>query len=46
LRAGANGYVVKSEAATELMPAIAAALSGKVFLSERIAEQVYRNKEH
>lgn len=46
LRVGANGYVVKSEAATDLMPAIAAALAGKVFLSARVAEQVYRPTQH
>jgi DNA-binding NarL/FixJ family response regulator len=39
LRAGANGYVVKSEAATDLLPAIDAAVSGRVFLSERLAER-------
>jgi two-component system secretion response regulator SsrB len=39
LRAGANGYVVKSEAETDLLPAITAAVSGRVFLSQRLAER-------
>jgi DNA-binding NarL/FixJ family response regulator len=33
LRAGGSGYVVKSNGATELLPAIAAVLEGKQFVS-------------
>jgi len=33
LRTGANGYVVKSDAASELLPAVEAVLQGKQFVS-------------
>jgi DNA-binding NarL/FixJ family response regulator len=37
LKTGANGYVVKSDAATELLPAIKAVLEGKRFISASLA---------
>ena len=37
LRTGASGYVVKSDAAGELLPAVEAVLHGKPFLSGRLA---------
>jgi two-component system, NarL family, response regulator NreC len=37
LRMGGDGYVVKSEAATELLPAIKAILQGKRFISAALA---------
>ena len=37
LRTGAGGYVVKSEAASELLPAIKAVLEGKRFISASLA---------
>ena len=36
LNAGGIGYVVKSDAFSELLPAIAAAASGATYLSERV----------
>lgn len=38
LRTGATGYVVKSDAASELMPAVTAVLQGKQFVSSRFAD--------
>jgi DNA-binding NarL/FixJ family response regulator len=38
LRAGGSGYVVKSRAATELIPALTTILSGDLFLSSRIVD--------
>jgi len=38
LRTGAGGYVVKSEAASELIPAVEAVLQDKQFLSASLAE--------
>ena len=40
LRVGAEGYVVKSDAASELLPAVKAVLEGKPFVSSRLATQV------
>jgi DNA-binding NarL/FixJ family response regulator len=37
LRTGASGYILKSDAARELMPAIRAVLQGKQFVSARFA---------
>ena len=37
LRVGASGYVVKSDAAGELLPAVRAILGGKQFVSARLA---------
>jgi DNA-binding NarL/FixJ family response regulator len=37
LKTGAHGYVVKSDAATELLPAIEAILEGKRFISASLA---------
>jgi DNA-binding NarL/FixJ family response regulator len=37
LRTGAGGYVVKSDAASELLPAIKAVLEGKRFISASLA---------
>jgi len=36
-RRGARGYVVKSNGASELLPAVEAVLEGKQFISERLA---------
>lgn len=38
LRAGGGGYVVKSDAARELLPAIKAILEGKRFISSTLAD--------
>jgi DNA-binding NarL/FixJ family response regulator len=40
LRTGASGYVVKSDVANELLPAIGAVLEGKHFLSISLADRV------
>ena len=40
LRTGAHGYVVKSAAATELLPAVEAVLQGKQFVSENLTGPV------
>jgi DNA-binding NarL/FixJ family response regulator len=37
LRSGARGYVVKSDAGTELLEAVEAVLQGKYFISARLA---------
>ena len=39
LRAGGGGYVVKSDAARELLPAIKAILEGKLFISTILADR-------
>jgi len=46
LRAGAGGYVIKSSAATELLPAIAAVLQGKRFLSAGSSGPPLGDEEH
>lgn len=38
LRTGAGGYLVKSDAASELLPAVKALLEGKRFVSARLAD--------
>lgn len=40
LRAGARGYVMKAEAAATVMTAIHRVLSGKIYTSEKVAEQL------
>ncbi|EWS57214.1 Nitrogen regulation protein C [Hydrogenophaga sp. T4] len=40
LQAGANGYVTKDSAATELVAAVRKVVSGGVFLSAQLAERV------
>lgn len=40
-RAGARGYVVKSNAGSELLPAIAAVLEGRYFSSSGLGENVF-----
>jgi len=40
LRAGAKGYVVKHEAAEEIVTAIRNVLSGKVYISKTMAERL------
>jgi DNA-binding NarL/FixJ family response regulator len=42
LRMGADGYVIKSNAVTELLPAVEAVLQGRQFVSEILAENVLR----
>jgi len=37
LQAGAAGYVIKDMAAEELIPAIRSVMSGKIYLSQRVA---------
>jgi len=39
LRTGAEGYVVKSDAASELLPAVEAVLQGKQFVSASLSQQ-------
>ncbi|HZS10462.1 MAG TPA: response regulator transcription factor [Blastocatellia bacterium] len=43
LRAGASGYVLKQSASTELIRAIRAVASGKIYLDPAITEQVVGN---
>lgn len=40
LRAGASGYVMKGEAAATVMDAIRRVLSGKIYISEKVNNQV------
>ena len=40
LRAGASGYVMKAEAAGTVMAAIQRVLSGKIYISEKITDQL------
>lgn len=40
LTVGASGYVVKSDAGSELLPAVKAVLSGKQFISSSLADLV------
>jgi len=42
LRIGAIGYVLKSDSAKDLLPAMAAALRGEIFLSTNLGILVYR----
>ena len=42
LRIGASGYVVKSDSAKDLLPAMAAVLRGEIFLSANLGMSVYR----
>ncbi|HXG51693.1 MAG TPA: response regulator transcription factor [candidate division Zixibacteria bacterium] len=42
LRSGVKGYVLKTQAASELVEAIRAALNGKMYLSPSISESVVR----
>jgi DNA-binding NarL/FixJ family response regulator len=46
LRAGARGYIMKREAITGLVGAIRQVLSGRVFVSERIAQSVLGRLVH
>ena len=41
LEAGASGYVLKGEAASELLLAVRAALAGRTYLSSELAGAVY-----
>ena len=41
MRAGGNGYVVKSGAGTELLPAVTAVLQGKRFASARLGDNIF-----
>jgi DNA-binding NarL/FixJ family response regulator len=45
LRAGANGYVMKAEAAATVMAAIHRVLSGKIYLSEKVNDQLLQRVE-
>jgi len=40
LRAGASGYVMKAEAAETVMAAIHAVLAGKIYISQKVTEQM------
>ena len=42
LRIGASGYVLKSDSAKDLLPAMAAVLRGEIFLSTNLGILVYR----
>ena len=42
LRMGAYGYVVKSNAGTQLVPALEATLQGKQFVSSSLGDRVFR----
>jgi DNA-binding NarL/FixJ family response regulator len=42
LRLGAYGYIVKSDAGRELIPALEAVLRGKQYVSSRLADRVLR----
>jgi DNA-binding NarL/FixJ family response regulator len=42
LRLGAYGYIVKSDAGTQLVPALEAVLQGKQFVSSSLADRVLR----
>ena len=44
IRAGARGYIVKSEASEHLIAAIRSVLDGKFYLSERTKEQTLRSE--
>jgi len=46
LRTGASGYVVKADAASELLTAVDAVLRGEVFVSSRLAGQVEISRRH
>ena len=46
LRAGAAGYVVKSDAARQLLPAVEAVLEGKQFVSSSLAAEYHNDREH
>jgi len=46
LRNGAGGYIVKSSAASELLPAVATVLQGKQFLSARLTGPALADAEH
>jgi len=41
LRSGGSGYVIKSNAASELLPAVEAVLRGKPFLSSGLPEDIF-----
>ena len=41
LRAGARGYITKEDAATKILPAIRQVLGGGLYLSDRVAGQVW-----
>ena len=45
LRAGAKGYVAKSEPPENLLKAIRAVLQGEIYLNEAIAKQLYDLRE-
>ena len=42
LRLGAGGYVVKSDAGTELVPALEAVLQGETYLSSSLTSRAFR----
>jgi DNA-binding NarL/FixJ family response regulator len=46
LNTGAAGYVVKADAARQLLPAIEAVLQGKTFVSARLAAKYRPDSEH
>jgi DNA-binding NarL/FixJ family response regulator len=43
LKAGAKGYLMKKESAEKVIPAIRHVLSGKVYVSDKIAEKILSN---
>jgi DNA-binding NarL/FixJ family response regulator len=46
LRTGAGGYVLKSKAATELLPAVEAALQGKRFVSASLTNSAFSDPKN
>jgi DNA-binding NarL/FixJ family response regulator len=43
LRAGANGYITKSQEATEVLMAMRSVLAGKVYLSQQMTSDLLKN---
>src|SRR5262249_13987990 len=46
LATGARGYIIKSDAARELLPAMAAIVKGKRFVSTRLGGRIFENAKH
>ncbi len=44
LRAGADGYLMKQEAADELLNAVRTVLQGKLYLSQAVHRQLFRDR--
>jgi DNA-binding NarL/FixJ family response regulator len=46
LATGARGYIIKSDAGRELLPAMAAIVTGKRFVSTRLGGRIFENAKH